>query len=211
MDLHQTSVFAGATHIAADLALRPELAERWTDESACAGMTVGALARHLVSQWFNAVRLLRAPAGDTPITIWEHYERAAWAHTTLDDVANASIVRGSEQLAAEGPEAMRALVADLAPEVDAVLAADREGSVLIPWQGWSLAPSDFLLTRTMEIVVHSDDLAASLGLETPAFPDEVVSPVLCLLTGLAVRRHGATAVVRTLTRPQRAPSSVTAF
>ena len=63
----------------------------------------------------------------------------------------------------------------------------------------------------METVVHSDDLAASLGLATPEFPDEVVSPVLGLLTGLAVRRHGATALVRALTRPQRAPASVAAF
>ena len=69
MNSRQTSAFAAATRIAADLAVRPEVVEQWTEESACAGMTVGALARHLVSQWFNAVRLLRAPAGDTPITV----------------------------------------------------------------------------------------------------------------------------------------------
>jgi hypothetical protein len=77
--------------------------------------------------------------------------------------------------------------------------------VLIPWQGWSL------VTRMMEIVVHSDDLAASVELDTPEFPESVITPVLALLTGLAVRRHGATAVVRALTRPQRAPDSVAAF
>ena len=132
-------------------------------------------------------------------------------HSALDDEANAGIRRGSEDLAAEGPEAMRTLIEGLAPDVEAALAADRAGPVLIPWQGWSLSVEDFLLTRMMEIVVHSDDLAASIGLETPEFPDDVVTPVLDLLTGLAVRRHGSTAVVRTLTRPQRAPSSVTAF
>jgi len=211
VDSHQTAAFTAATRIAADLALRPEVEEQWTEESACAGMTVGALARHLVSQWFNAVRLLRAPAGDAPITVWEHYARAAWVHSALDDEANAGIRRGSEDLAAEGPEAMRTLIEGLAPDVEAVLAADRAGPVLIPWQGWSLSVEDFLLTRMMEIVVHSDDLAASIGLETPEFPDAVVTPVLDLLAGLAVRRHGSTAVVRTLTRPQRAPSSVTAF
>jgi hypothetical protein len=211
VDPHETAPFAAATRIASDLVLRPEVGEHWTDESACAGMTVGALARHLVSQWFNAVRLLQAPAGDPPITVWEHYQRAAWAHTTLDDEANASIRRGSEDLAAEGPEAMRTVVEGLAPDVEVVLAADRAGSVLIPWQGWSLSAEDFLLTRMMEIVVHSDDLAASVGLATPEFPGEVTGPVLDLLTGLAVRRYGATALVRTLTRPQRAPSSVTAF
>ena len=204
-----------AARIAADLALRPEVTSHWFEESACAGMTVGALTRHLVSQWSNAVHLLEAPAGGEPISVWEHYERAKWAHTTLDDAANAGIREGSEELAAEGPETMRALVEELAPQLDAVLAAvpvvGRRGSVLIPWQGWSLSVNDFLLTRAMEVVVHSDDLAASVGLETPTFPDDVVGPVLDLLTGLSVRRHGSTALVRALTRPQRAPSSVTAF
>ena len=67
------------------------------------------------------------------------------------------------------------------------------------------------LTRLMETVVHSDDLAASVRVPTPDFPDSVVGPVLDLLTGLALRRHGATALVRTLARPQRAPATVAAF
>ncbi len=209
--LHRTAAFTAATRIAADLALRPEVEEHWTDESACTGMTVGALARHLVSQWDNAVRLLAAPVGDAPITVWEHYQRAAWVHDALDDEANTSIARGSEELAAEGVGVLRALVEDLAPAVDTLLATGRDGSVLIPWQGWSLTADDFLLTRMMEIVVHSDDLAASVGLETPEFPFAATEPVLALLTGLASRRHGATALVRALTRPQRAPATVTAF
>ena len=28
--------------------------------------------------------------------------------------------------------------------------------MLIPWQGWSLPSADFVLTRTMEVLVHSD-------------------------------------------------------
>jgi hypothetical protein len=203
--------FADAVGVATDLVLRPEVDARWTAESACAGMSVGALARHLVSQWFNAVRLLRAPDGEDPITVWQHYERAAWVHSGLDDEANVGIRHGSEEFAAEGPEAMRALVAALAPELAEVLATDRDGSVLIPWQSWSLSEHDFLLTRLMEIVVHSDDLAASVGLQTPEFPVGVVAPVLDLLTGLALRRHGATALVRALTRPQRASDTITAF
>jgi hypothetical protein len=205
------SPFAGAVVIASELVLRPEVAARWTAESACADMSVGALARHLVSQWSNAVRLLRAPAGDAPITARQHYERAAWVHSGPDDDANVDIRQGSEVLAAEGPEAMEALVATLAPELSDVLARPRDGSVLVPWQGWSLSEHDFLVTRLMEIVVHSDDLGASVGVDTLELPAEVLAPVLDLLTGLAVRRHGSTAVVRTLARPQRAPRSVSAF
>jgi hypothetical protein len=36
-------------------------------------------------------------------------------------------------------------------------------------------------------------------------------PVLDLLTRVAVRRHGQAALVRALSRPQRAPDSVSAF
>jgi hypothetical protein len=63
----------------------------------------------------------------------------------------------------------------------------------------------------MEIVVHSDDLAASVDLPTPEFPEAVLVPVLDLLTLLSLRRHGQDAVVRALSRPQRASGSISAF
>jgi len=83
--------------------------------------------------------------------------------------------------------------------------------VHIPWQGWSLTTHDWVVTRLMEMVVHADDLAASIGVDTPAFPEEVVAPVLGLLSGVAARRHGQVAVVRALSRPQRASGPVSAF
>ena len=61
------------------------------------------------------------------------------------------------------------------------------------------------------MVVHSDDLAVSVDLPTPDFPDDVVAAVLGLLTMVAVERHGQTALVRALARPQRAPGDVSAF
>lgn len=203
--------FADAVDVATGLVLMPEVAARWEAESACADLSVGALARHVVSQWFNANRLLRAPAGDAPIPAVEHYARAAWVSSRHDDEANVEIRRGSEELAAEGPDAMRTLIEKLRPELAEVLASDCSGPVLVPWQGWSLSEDDFLLTRLMELVVHADDLAASIDVPTPEFPDRVIQPVLGLLTAVAVRRHGQAAVVRALSRPQRAPASVSAF
>ena len=113
--------------------------------------------------------------------------------------------------AAEGFEGMRSLVAELRPRLAEVLASDRFGPVLIPWQGWALSEGDFLLTRSVELVVHGDDLAASLDQPPPDWPDDVLEPVLGLLTRVAVRRHGQAALVRALSRPQRAPASVSAF
>jgi Mycothiol maleylpyruvate isomerase N-terminal domain len=205
--------FLTAARIAADLALRPEVAGRWRDESACAGMTVGGLAHHLLSQAGNTVRLVGAPPSDeTPIPLLEHYVRAAWVTAAPDDQVNVGIREGSDADAAAGPEALRPLVDDWLERLPGVLAARRgDEPVLIPWQGWALTVRDWLVTRKMEIVVHADDLAASVGLPTPEFPDDVVTPVLALLTGVAVRRHGQAALVRALSRPQRAPASVSAF
>jgi hypothetical protein len=84
-------------------------------------------------------------------------------------------------------------------------------TVLLPWQGWALATDDFLVTRLMETVVHADDLAVSVGVPVPDVGPGVLDPVLRLLTALAVRRHGQDALIRTLTRPQRAPDQVSAF
>ena len=199
--------------IVGDLIGADRVAERWSEESACAGMSVGGLAHHLAQQADSLVRLLSAGAHEgQPITVGDHYRRAAWANSGPDDEANVSIREGADAAAAAGPDAVRAkLAADIGslPEVLAAVADDVP--VLIPWQGWALTAHDFVVTRLMEMVVHADDLAASVDLPTPEFPPEAVRLVLGLLTGVAVERHGQAAVVRALSRPQRAPAAVSAF
>ena len=84
--------------------------------------------------------------------------------------------------------------------------------VRIPlWGPWSLMLDDLLITRMMELAVHSDDLAVSVGTATPPLPDAVLDPVFELLAKLSVRRHGATALLRALSRSERAPGNVSAF
>src|SRR4051794_15449161 len=213
MDDPERESFLAAARIAGELVRRREVARQWHDESACAGMTVGGLAFHLAGQITNTVRLVgAAPADDEPIPLLEHYARAAWVHSALDDRANVDIQEGSDSEAAAGPEALADLVEEqLALLPDVLAAVAPVAPVLIPWQGWSLTVTDWVVTRKMEIVVHADDLAASIGVPTPEFPEDVLAPVLGLLAGVAVRRHGQAAVVRALSRPQRAPSSVSAF
>ncbi len=63
----------------------------------------------------------------------------------------------------------------------------------------------------MEILVHADDLAASIGVPTPQFPTQTGYAVLGLLAAVAADRHGQTAMVRALSRPQRAHGPVSAF
>jgi hypothetical protein len=207
------SAFLSAVDLSLDLAARPEVREAWTHESACAGMTVGGLTHHLLRQAGNTAAGLRSAPGESPpIALQEHYARAAWVEAGPDDEANVSIRDGDNEAAEVGPEVVLELGREWAAELPALLAAPRSpDTFFIPWQGWSLTTEDFLTTRMMEMVVHGDDLAASVGVDTPTYPDQVVRPVVDLLVGVAVRRHGQTAVVRGLSRPQRAPGSISAF
>lgn len=207
--------FVDAARIALDLAATTEVKAGWLEESSCAGMTVGGLAHHLVQQAGHTVRLLELePVAEPPIPLLEHYARAAWVEAGPDDEVNVSVREGADAAAASGPDDV---VAHGAAAVDRLPAVLREhhgripDQVRIPWQGWSLTTADFLVTRAMEIVVHADDLASSVGLATPDFPDDVVADVLGLLSAVAVRRHGQAAVVRALSRPQRASGNVSAF
>ena len=137
-------LFPEVARVAADLIRHPEVARRWDDESACAGMTVGGLANHLAGQAANVVLLLSAPPHDAdPIPALEHYRRAAWVHTGLDDEANVDVRTSADAYAASGAVDLEtrvqsdldALPAALAPVLDGSRTPD---SVLIPWQGWSL-------------------------------------------------------------------------
>jgi len=207
----QAAAFLAAVQESWQLASAPEVRRAWRQESSCAGMTVGGLTHHLLGQPRSTAKLLDAPPGeDEPIALLEHYGRAAWVRPEAE--VNASI-RDTDNAAAErGPDAVLAEARAAIGALPGLLARPRDpDTVHIPWQGWSLRTPDFLTTRMMEMVVHGDDLASSVGLSTPTYADDVIEPVLALLTGVAVRRHGQTALVRALARPQRAPGAVSAF
>jgi len=83
--------------------------------------------------------------------------------------------------------------------------------VHVPWGPWALSLDDFLTTRLLEIAVHCDDLAVSVGVPTPPLDPPALDPVLALLTRLAVRRHGQAAVLRAFSRAERAPATIAAI
>lgn len=210
-DLRSAYLTAGRS--ALDLVRQPAVAQSWDRPSALPDMTVGALACHLGSQLLSVRELILASEKPgEPIPLLEHYARARWVTAALDDEVNVSIRGGAQTTAEDGHHAVVEQLGAVLSELEQVLpdqSPDRP--VLIPWQGWALSLGDFLVTRMMEITVHSDDLAISVGVDVPELPDEVLAPVLDLLTALAVRRHGQSAVVSALARAERAPTSIAAF
>ena len=206
------AAFVAATDHVAAIVSRDAVAAAWHEQSALAEWEVGGLVAHLASQPSTAVALLGAHPIGNPIPLEEHYARSAWVDASLDDEINVSIRETSDARAVAGPDPVLADVIEAREVLPDLLAAQPDGrAVLIPWAGWSLSLDDFLTGRLMEIVVHGEDVAASVGFTSPALPREVLDPVLALLTRLAVTRHGQGAVVSALTRAERAPRTISAF
>ena len=198
------TAFPIAAIVALDLIQRSEVADEWLMPSALPKMSIGALACHLGRQVVRAAELLAKTTGMPPLeSVDAHYHQAAWVMSTSpDDPPNDRSADDAE--AALGATALTDRTSEALETARRLLAAGKAPDVVsIPWQGWSLRRDDFLLTRMTEIVVHADDLACSVGVPTPEFPAEVFEPVRDLLVRLAVRRHGQSAVIGTLTRGER--------
>jgi hypothetical protein len=200
-----------AAAVALDLIHRDEIREQWLIPSVLPKMSVGALACHLGRQVVRAAELLPMATDVPPLECVDaHYHRAAWVMSTSpDDPSNDRSTDDAE--AAAGAAALAGRTAEALETVRRLLAAGTARDVVpIPWRGWSLRRDDFLLTRMLEIVVHTDDLALSVGVRTPGFPAEAFAPVRDLLVRLAVRRHGQSAVISALTRSERT-QAISAF
>ena len=205
--------FLSTARSAAHLLREPAVAAAWSSPSALPKFSVGGLAGHLAYQILAVPQALTGPAPqEQTVSLLEHYDRVQWISAGIDDDINVRIRHSGEQAAAEGPAALTTRVDAAVKQLTDHLASVANRPMRIPlWGPWSLLLDDMLTTRMMELAVHSDDLAVSVGIATPALPERAVDTVVELLSRLAVRRHGPTAVLRALSRAERAPATVAAF
>lgn len=208
----RTSYLAAARE-AAELAASPAVAQAWQEPSALPRMSVGALASHLTGQVTFVARVLDGPPATEPvIPLLDYYARAGWIGTSLDGPFNLRIQRGEEKAAADGPGAMIDRARQALAEVEARLPDAPGHPIHLPvWGDWSITLDNFVTSRLMELVVHSDDLAVSVDLPTPQFPQEAADTVVVLLARLAAQRHGIVPVLRALSRAERAPENIAAI
>jgi hypothetical protein len=209
--------YLGSAAVASRLTADPAVAATWSQPSSLPDFTVAGLAGHLARQTLLVAELLAREPEErasiaVPITLFDHYTRSSWVGSSKDAPASVATRSHGEAQAAAGYGALLDQLDLALDSLPALLAAQNsERLVRLPWAGWWLTLEDFLTTRMLEIAVHCDDLAVSTGLETPKLSPEALEPVIALLTRLAVHRHGAVAVVRALSRAERAPASIAAI
>lgn len=184
----------------------PDVDVKWDEPSALEHMTVGALAAHLGRAFTTAWLYMQADE----CTIVEDIDASRYFFRAFDQPdedlheLRANIVQRAADDAEPGAVAVRELhnrtVSDLRTKLIGE-AADRGievfGDVCMPLDS-------YLVTRMVEAVIHSDDLAHSLGIETPSFAPDVIDLVMVALLGMARERHGDVAMLREFARGERA-------
>ncbi|WP_067712633.1 maleylpyruvate isomerase N-terminal domain-containing protein [Nocardia yamanashiensis] len=193
------------------LLANPAVAAAWEQPSALPEFSLHGLAGHLAAQVLHVTPVLETEPPVAPsLSVTEFFTHSPAFEAGVDADISVWIRRNGESTAADGVDSLVRRV-ETAIEHQRTALFTQAPDRLIGILDRPMLLDDFLLTRMLEIVVHSDDLAVSAGIPTPAFPAQVFEPVLHLLASLTVTRHGQTAVLRALTRAERAPGTITAF
>ncbi|GAB2850120.1 maleylpyruvate isomerase N-terminal domain-containing protein [Lentzea nigeriaca] len=205
--------FLTTARIALDLLRHQKVTENWEKPSALPEFGVSGLAGHIGYQALPVPSMISAPLGDEPVVgLMEHYARANWTEQDVDSEFHSRIRAGGEKIAEEGQDALCDRFEQTLDELAKTLPDLDDRPVRMPhWGPWAVSLDDYLVTRLMEFVVHSDDLAVSVGVDTPEFPRHVNETVIDLLTRMSLNRHKAVDLVRALSRKERAPQDITAF
>lgn len=205
--------YLAAADAAATLLADPAVAGQWDQPSALAGYAVSGLAGHLAGQVSVVAKVLAGPDPETePIPLLDYFLQARWLDADQDGDVHRSIRGSGVRYAAGGPQALAAQTAEVLDRLRQDLPGQPEQRVVqFPWGPPALRLDDLLANRMMELVVHLDDLAVSVGVPTPALPVAATDAVIGILATLAARRHGPVPVFRALTRAERAPATIAAF
>ena len=200
---------------AEDAVAQPEVAAAWDGPSVLEGLRVGALVAHLLIAAERTATVLEAeppaPAGTRPVGLAEFYGPNRIDERAELDEGLPVIVRDSAAARAKaGPGEVVAQLASLAPRLRALLDAAPPDRVVpvIQVPGGVASLDDYLVTRIVELVVHTDDLACSVGFDLPDPAPEVLAVVTGAFVELAVARSGPRAVLRAFARRERADPDV---
>jgi hypothetical protein len=209
------ATFLDTGRLAADLLARPEVAARWDEPSALAEFSVRGLAGHLVRAAGSTEAYLdRDEPSDADVIDAPAYYRAAVGDDASVDLGaglHVAIRQRGEDAAAAGPAALHADMVGLLDRLTLRLAAEPPTRRMRVYQDLVLLLDDYLVTRLIELAVHLDDLAVSVGLDPPVLSAGAGDLAIRTLVDVARLRQGDVAVLRALTRRERTSAAHPVF
>ncbi len=180
----------------------PEVATRWDEPSALPEFSVRGLAGHLARASLTVDTYLDRPqpARGVPVSPAAYY---ANVNADIASSLNVGIRQRGEELAAAGHVPLTAEIDRLAARLEERLVREPDDRLLVVGGNDLMRLDDYLVTRIVELTVHADDLALSVGLDAPALPPEALGITIDTLVAIARYRHGDLAVLLALSRRQR--------
>ncbi|MFE6227587.1 sterol carrier family protein [Streptomyces sp. NPDC057854] len=164
------------------LALPPEALDRPTR---LGEWTVRELAGHVTMALGSVVRGLQAPApARRELALLDWPPATATAAARID-----------EDVRALDTADLPGLYARVADDFGTALAG-ADGERLVTTRLGAMTLADFLVTRTVELVVHTDDLAAATGAEIPYDRQALAACTRLLADALAAKAPGGSVEVR---------------
>ena len=138
-------------------------------------------------------------AGISAATYFDTVIRSA----DISETANQAIRARGEEAAAGGPAALASDAQATLERLTSRLAGEKPERPVRVAGGLAMTLDEYLRTRVVELVVHADDLAASVGVEPVPHRQATTAVAIDVLVGVARIRHGDMAVLRALARRER--------
>lgn len=198
-------VLCDAMEVAASFVESPAMAARWNDDSSLNGYSVGALAGHLTSSATAPLRYLDDGVAGEPSQRGAYYARIP-APDEAPDLHAGARARG-QAIGEEGPHGVATMLREAAANLRSRLAGCSSDQPITVMGGQVMRLDHYLETRAVEVAVHLDDLADSVG-SSVDLPDAAARMAVDHLVAVAVHRHGTTRVLRALTRAERSSEGV---
>jgi hypothetical protein len=195
------SAFAAAGEWFVEIAGRDDVAARWDEPSALGGHTVGGVVGHAAAAvaWLGPLLDTR-PGGDVPVWSFADYfapfpVRTAKTSTVRSTCPPEPRVNGAPSGGRRKQWRGCRPVSTVSP--NALPPRTWVGSSTCarpcrPRSGWG-----FLRTRVVELIVHGDDVAASMALDLEP-PSEGPAVAMNALLAVAINAHGHLEVLRAL-------------
>lgn len=180
------------------------VARAWDEPSVLDGMSVGELAAHLSRSVLQVEWYLDGSLDpDAALVDAAGYYAALTGTTDLSSALNTGVRARSTATAAQGRDALLAEVTAARERLRGRLPLESdERRMTVRHQGHTLLLDEYLRTRCVELAVHTEDLALSVGSDVRA-PEETLAAAVDVLVGAARRRHGDAEVLHALARRER--------
>ena len=204
MTTRAREAYEAGAGVAVDLVTGEQVAAAWGEPSVLAAMSVGELAAHLARSVLQVEWYLDGPVAQDalPITAEIYYADLTGTSEPMSAL-NTGVRQRSAQTAAQGATALADEVVSAWERLRERLVHEPSDRVMtVRHQGHTLLLDEYLRTRCVELAVHTEDLALSLGSDVRT-PATTLSVAVDVLVGAARRRHGDVEVLHALARRER--------